>query len=520
MRNALCFILFFCLYASVQGQSRFNRIYRMFTRDSTGQQSATTFRSLRIVNNNIYTAGVAVRIIDSVITNSGIFSSFDMSGNLIKNTYFGVIPTNSDFNDDLILVEPNNQFSLAGNNFEGSFTFSKVDKDGNTLFKKKYISTDTTYYLGIPTSLTKIEDKYAFTLRASYPQFTKALVYIIDSLGNTKRLVEFYEGEKNARATQVIKNKNNNLIISLYHTSKNTADSDYVYVSQLCEIDTLGNKKWTYSSPRNKYIYIKKFVQLANGNYLVWGDEELSKIVVGSYYSTRNVYDVGPYLAEINPQRGLVWEKRFNLGTASRMYGFKMLKDSSMILSCSYDYGPNNSNACIIKLNKNRDSSYRRNFRATSITTDRVLPLIYQIEELDNGDLVLGGYAQDFYQLSLSPTSGQWGWIVRTDSLGCSLEPSSCRVPTQEVNDLPLSMAAYPNPTSGSLTIDFDSQKPFNTAFLSMMDIAGREVLKQKIDAGQKQIVWQTEGIQNGLYFIVLTLDNQITHQTKVSVQK
>lgn len=497
-------------------QPRFNRIYRMFTVDSTGQQAATTFSSMRVVGNNIYTAGVGVRIVDSVITNSGIFSSFDMSGNMLKNTYFGVIPTNSDFDDDVILVEPNNQFSLIGYNFEHNFTFWKVDKDGNILIKRTYRSSDTAYWLGTPPNCVKINNKYFFASHAAYSGFTKLLFYVIDTFGNKINNVQFSSSEKTSVTKQIIKNKNNGLTICSYNTSNSSTDTTYIYTSQLCEVDTSGNTLWIYNTSVNRYIYFKQVIQLANGNYLAWGDEELSKN--GRLY--REVTLVRPYMAEINPQRGLIWERRFDLNTSSRMFGFKILKDSCMILACSFSDGSGNTSACLIKLNKNRDSLFRRNFRATSITSGNILHIPNQIEELDNGDLVIGGWAQDLKNRTLSVTSGQWGWLVRTDSLGCSLEPSSCRTPTKDIKEYPLSILAYPNPTSGSLTIDFDIQASFKAAHFSLIDITGREVLHQKIDNGQKQLVWQTEQLNQGLYFVILKVDGQIVYQNKVSVQK
>ena len=148
MKKLFALLAFCCLFSIMHSQPRFNRIYRMFTVDSTGQQAATTFSSMRVVGNNIYTAGVSVRIVDSVVTNSGIFSSFDMTGNMLKNTYFGVIPINSDFKYDVLLAEPNNQFILLGINANATINFIKVDKTGNTLLKRIYTSPDSTlgYY--------------------------------------------------------------------------------------------------------------------------------------------------------------------------------------------------------------------------------------------------------------------------------------------------------------------------------------------------------------------------------------
>lgn len=78
----------------------------------------------------------------------------------------------------------------------------------------------------------------------------------------------------------------------------------------------------------------------------------------------------------------------------------------------------------------------------------------------------------------------------------------------------------YPNPTSGSLTIDFDIQNPFTEGPVSLLDLTGKRILNQKISNGQRQVVWQTEQLNRGLYFIILTIDNQNIKQTKVSIQK
>ena len=511
-----------CIVSTIgYGQPSFNRIYRMFTSDSlTGQQTATTFSSLRVVNNTIYVAGVATRIVDSFVTNSGIFSSFDMSGNLLRNNYYGVIPTNSDFNDDVILVEPNNTFSLVGDDWDKSFVFYRVNQNGSILFKKKYFPQDSTYSYGAPVALTKIEDKYAFALYESNDVISKSVIYIVDSLGDTKRVVEIYEGDRVSSTSYILKNNKKNLTLSLFRYSFSSIDTAYTYISQLRELDTLGNTLWVYNTPRDRYIYYKKFVQLRNGNYLVWGDEETAKFEFRGTRWWRTTTGVSPYLAEINVQQGIVWEKRFDLSASSRMYGFKLLKDSSMLLACSYSDGFNNSTSCIIKLNKNRDSIFRRNFRAISLSSDRVILRPNQIEELSNGDLVIGGYVWDTRPLSSSATAGQWGWLVRTDSLGCSLEPSSCRVNTKEIEQIPSSITAYPNPTHGILTMDLKLPSSFGKASVSMLDLTGQSIINQKIERGQQQIIWQTEQMKEGLYFLILKVDNQIIGKSKIIIQK
>ncbi len=78
----------------------------------------------------------------------------------------------------------------------------------------------------------------------------------------------------------------------------------------------------------------------------------------------------------------------------------------------------------------------------------------------------------------------------------------------------------YPNPTSGSLTIDFNSQNPFTEGVVSLIDLTGKTILSQKIANNQERIIWQTEQLKLGLYFVIAKVDNQVVYQTKVSIQK
>lgn len=50
--------------------------------------------------------------------------------------------------------------------------------------------------------------------------------------------------------------------------------------------------------------------------------------------------------------------------------------------------------------------------------------------------------------------------------------------------------------------------------------ITGKIILNQKINDAQKQVVWQTEQLRSGLYFILFKVGNQTVYQTKLSIQK
>ena len=81
-------------------------------------------------------------------------------------------------------------------------------------------------------------------------------------------------------------------------------------------------------------------------------------------------------------------------------------------------------------------------------------------------------------------------------------------------------IAAYPNPTHGILTMDLKLPNSFGKAFVSMLDLTGQEIIHQVVEVGQAQIIWQTEQMKEGLYFLILKVDNQITGKSKIIIQK
>ncbi len=508
-------MFFSCQTINLLSQTAFNRIYRL---DST-QQLATSFYSLSIKNNKVYLAGSGNIKVDSIgFITHGFVTQLSETGTIIKNSYYGQRWESTFFNNG-VMFSDKNSINLVGGNFDSSITFIKTNFDGDILIRKKlYPTTFPTTYYGNPASIIKFNKGYAFTTHNAFftNRPTKTSVVVVDTLGDTIKSFDFEEGDFNCGPSELIVNKNNNITLGIKVIArKNEVDSDYVHMSQLREIDSSGRTLWKYNTPANRYIFCNNFVQLANGNYLMWGTEELSKIT-GLY---RQTYNAGPYLAEINPQQGIVWEKLFLLEKGSRAFGFKMLKDSSITITGSVDDGFFSTSAFLIRLNSRHDSIYRRNFKTPEFVTGRIVYYPNQIEELTNGDLLISGYLMNNIPVT-QPRAGQWGWLVRTDSLGCSLEPSSCRVATKEIEKPPLSINVFPNPVKEQMTIDYQFIKPQNNVYIEIIDIVGRSVFRKKIDKEQGQIQWQTNFVPSGLYIVSVKSDNQILWQTKVSVQK
>jgi hypothetical protein len=419
-------------------QNKFNKIYRL---DSL-QQLSILFKSMRVIDNAIYTAGVGV-IVDSMYqTNPGIFTRFNLQGEILHNKYLGRFPTSSEVWRDAMLPISKDKFLIAGHNWDSSFSATLFNKNGEIIFKKQYFSSINETEYRLPPSVSEINTNRFAIVSVSNKGFTsKPAIIIIDSFGTQVNNFTIESDWILTIPLQVSLNKTKKLTLMTYGFTGDPQRVEHRYATQLYEFDTLGNMQWRYQTPTNRYVIGDGFVQLANGNYLMWGREEFT---YPDAFNRYRLYDsVRVFVQEIKPSVGVVWNKYFD---AAYAYDLKILKDSSIVFIGRH-LDPSNLRylqGYLFKLNKNRDSLFKRSL--THPTFGHGIADYYpeKIDELDNGDLVIAGYAQDNKQGS--PTQGQWGWLIRTDSMGCSLE-STCRVPTTEVEKGPLSIKAYPNPT-------------------------------------------------------------------------
>ncbi|MFT5860561.1 MAG: hypothetical protein ACI865_002674 [Flavobacteriaceae bacterium] len=84
---------------------------------------------------------------------------------------------------------------------------------------------------------------------------------------------------------------------------------------------------------------------------------------------------------------------------------------------------------------------------------------------------------------------------------------------SETTNDIIIS--AYPNPASDQLTISIDQY--LSSANVSLVDLNGRVVLTQAVEAGPKAITLNTNGLSNGMYTLRVQ-SNELVSTLKVEV--
>ena len=127
---------------------------------------------------------------------------------------------------------------------------------------------------------------------------------------------------------------------------------------------------------------------------------------------------------------------------------------------------------------------------------------IKQLDVLDNGDILMAGYYIDSKPHSL--TFGQWGWLMRTDSLGCFI--NNCSVPTYNRDDAENAskIEIFPNPANNLIQINFNKEIGVLKK-LSVSDITGRVVKNINLQIDFYSV--DVKGLPNGLYFLIFEFD-------------
>jgi hypothetical protein len=104
--------------------------------------------------------------------------------------------------------------------------------------------------------------------------------------------------------------------------------------------------------------------------------------------------------------------------------------------------------------------------------------------------------------------------------MGCSLE-STCRVPTNEVEKGPLSIKAFPNPTSGSFTVDLSEIAFTQKAVFKMYNSVGQLVMSRKLDNTADKIEFDARNLIEGFYIFTLNTEGgEIVANGKLQVQR
>jgi hypothetical protein len=410
----------------------------------------------------------------------------------------------------------------ARNHFNGTSSLLFIDFNGRIIHKKDYVSTIGTNRLVIHT-LIEDEHNHFYLYGVVKPDIytLKPVLIKTDSIGN--EIWRKYYGDSlydDSNGISITSMGNNEFVLTNLVSVNERDRSSYRAGTQLIKIDSAGTILKEYTTPFNtQYISGYSTIKTKSGGLAFSGIEAIN-ITTGSTQS----YDYGGYVAKLDSNFQLLWDKRFG-NYYSSFLRVKEKENEDLLITGTYvhNFLPDSVqySGWLLSLNKDGDSIWQRTYQDFY---DAAYPYhaITDVEILDDGRLLLAGYMN--YIRTSSPKVGEWGWLIRTDSFGCVVPGCQLLDNTENVGQghaLALQMTVFPNPASD--IVNFRFEKPINENAVIRV-YSGLGQLVGEVGQGHALALRDTMQIevsdwQSGIYFYGVYVEGQLVKQGQLLIR-
>jgi hypothetical protein len=360
---------------------------------------------------------------------------------------------------------------------------------GDTLWTKSY--GDTTFFQTGRHMRQTLDG--GFILLGDNGQ-TSASIWVIktDSMGNVV-WQQTYGGPQLEAPTHIAVCSDGGYIFSGYTESGGIVPSNGNI--RITKIDSLGNVEFNKFHGKSLAEEAWCIEQTQDGGYIFGG-----KITSPLDNRTR------PYAMKLNSLGDTVWTRAYTPPTGNggsnwfttifelpngnfMAGGWEFSTDS--VTTSRYD-------GLIIKLKPNGDTLWHKTYRIPYMNSPSTDFLINDIRPTADGGFICGG---DIYT-AFPDTGSQDMWIFKIDSNGC-VDTNNCWVNplgvTEEVTQIKNKILVYPNPTNSFITVSIPNSIGKFDGYFQLIDVTGKEVLVQKINAYTTQV--DVSNYPKGIYF-------------------
>jgi hypothetical protein len=170
-----------------------------------------------------------------------------------------------------------------------------------------------------------------------------------------------------------------------------------------------------------------------------------------------------------------------------------------------------------MELDENGDSLWQREYMVFSGLGQ--LHVLGEFETLDDGRIVISGWVQNL-RSDAGSAFNYWGWLIRTDSLGCIVPGCQLLDNTENVGQghaLALQMTVFPNPASDVVNFRFD--KPINEkvvirVYSSLGQLVGETNMNNSTEAEMNVSDWNS-----GMYFYGVYVEGRLVKQGQILIR-
>ncbi len=272
----------------------------------------------------------------------------------------------------------------------------------------------------------------------------------------------------------------------------------------LVKTDSSGTLEWYKTFGTSKEDCGLEVRTSRYGGYYVWGCMDTLK---------PSASGTTPYVAKLDSIGNVIWRKFFTKVTEHSIWDFEELPSGNIVflgIKHTYDFGP--EEGWIVKMDSDGNILWERMYKYLEHpTSDHITSWFRGFRPTSDGGFIITGMCSVGW--NDVDTTDQDIWLLKLDSMGCLVPGCDTLVPCPEPCDTTgisetatLQAKLYPNPTTGTLTIELPGGQGGSIALYNLL---GQGIYSAPIAGGQTTLALN---LPPGLYLYRIGSGNQATN--------
>ncbi|MBK8721803.1 MAG: T9SS type A sorting domain-containing protein [Saprospiraceae bacterium] len=389
----------------------------------------------------------------------------------------------------------------------------KVKPNGDTIWTKSYknkYTADFNIRCLLPTNDGGFISGFCvFDYNSKTQNYSQYDFWILktDSLGNKeweKRI-----GNTNINDFEVkIAEAKDGYVMTGY---KKKVGGEYLY-GYVHKIDKIGNTIWQRDFEPNEYNnFFSSIIESKNGNYYLCGGTNETSGCIDQQCNRARVL-------KITDNGNILWDKKYltsytdTLTYYNEFYDMEELLNGDIIIAGTTSQTTIVGQASLIfKINSQGDSLWSRIYDKNNgidyfsgVTPCKDNGFLFTGTALDTSAVAEGGYP--IYK----------AWLLKTDSLGCSVPGCATDTPIEEIEQKVNLFELLPNPATNYIKLNF---KTSITGSLQITDITGKPIVSEKLLNVNS---WETDisKLSSGIYLVSVIDQNNVKSTQRLVVMR
>jgi hypothetical protein len=321
---------------------------------------------------------------------------------------------------------------------------------------------------------------------------------------------------------------NNTILLGYTQDNRNLTTQNYIFKSIIEERDTAGNLLRQYVSPNGRLqTMLSDIVPNADGS-LVYACQQAWEV----YHPSVSSFEMNGLVVKLDSNFNEVWNlpvrgDRAIEGMALPLRNIVKATSngggyvaSGSFAEIDYINNTGKGNGLILRIGENGDSLWARKIIYPG-QTNNFDNMFYDLKETpDKGFIMCGSLRQlDTITYPL-PNNFTYGWVVKTDSMGCVV-PGCHLYDGLAENKMPSHvMKVFPNPADDMISIYYKAATMPVNAELHVYNQEGKLLQKLAITSNDATYMFPLINYTSGIYFVSLIEQGEKVQTEKIIVNR